>query len=438
MRSAAIFSPGGLIAALGDVLDPTRRAECIRSACAVLGVEELILFVRDAEVDKLLAAPGFPQTFPDGAAWWDFVAATRRATFLRGSLPWPDARALMPATGVGITPAAVVVTLGGFPTEDQTRELARVLKLAVLGFVTERAVASMGVQLQLARQVTEESATLAASLDDARRAAQAEIAARKDAEAALREARDQLARANLELEERVRDRTEKLRETIAELEAFSYTVSHDLRAPLRAMYGYADVLLKDAGHKLSSEETQFLERIKRAGQRMDRLVQDVLRYSRVSRSEVLLHPVDLDQIVREVISEYPALGGHMEHITIVAPLGCVRGDEMLLTQCFSNLLMNAIKFVAPGVLPCVRVWSETKGPSIRVSVEDNGIGIASHHLARLFGMFERIHPAGAFEGNGIGLAIVKRAVARMGGEVGVTSTLNAGSRFWLDLQRVGQ
>jgi signal transduction histidine kinase len=438
MRPAAIDSQGGLVAALGDILDPTRRAGSLRTACSLLGVEEIILFVEDAEVEKLLAAPGFPQTLPDRVGWGEFVAASRRARYLRGSLPWPDARSLLPAVGAAVSSGAVVVTLGGFPAEEQMTELVGILRLVVPGFVTERSVTSMAVQLQLARQVTEEAATLAASLDDARRAAQEEIAARKDVEAALREARDQLARSNLELEQHVRERTEKLRETIAELEAFSYSVSHDLRAPLRAMYGYAEILLKDAGEKLTKDERHYLERIKRAGQRMDRLVQDVLRYSRVSRTEVSLQTVDLERVLREVIEEHPMLRSYAQQITVVPPLGKVLGHDMLLTQCFSNLLLNAIKFVAPGVQPEVRVWSEGRDAVVRVWIEDNGIGIASHHLPKLFGMFERIHPADAFEGNGIGLAIVKRSATRMGGEVGVESIPGAGSRFWVDLQRAAE
>jgi signal transduction histidine kinase len=275
---------------------------------------------------------------------------------------------------------------------------------------------------------------LAASLDEARRAAQAEVAARKEVEQALRDARDELARANAELELRVHERTMKLEESVRELEAFSYTVSHDLRAPLRAMYGYADVLLKDAGARLSDEERGYLNRIGLAGRRLDRMIQDVLHYSRISKADIVLAPIDLERVVQAVIADYPALRSSATHIEVRPPLGEVLGHEMLLSQCIANLLLNAVKFVAPGVDPYVQVWAERRGPIIRLWIVDNGIGIEKHHMSRLFGMFERIHPASAFEGNGIGLAIVKRAVHRLGGDVGVESTAGTGSRFWLDLQ----
>ena len=138
--------------------------------------------------------------------------------------------------------------------------------------------------------------------------------------------------------------------------------------------------------------------------------------------------------MQAVIAEYPMLRHAASHVEVQPPLGEVLGHEMLLSQCVANLLLNAVKFVASGVEPRVRVHAERRGAIVRLWVEDNGIGIEAQHMGRLFGMFERIHPAGAFEGNGIGLAIVKRAVHRLGGDVGVESAPGMGSRFWLDLQ----
>lgn len=425
---------GNLVRELGELIAPERRREAIRAISDLLAIETFIVFVQDPEVGKLLAAPGFPQTLPDRGPWQSFLAALRTGSMHRGALPWPDAASYMPATGTQLGPHAAVVFLGGSPNQETLAEVGSLLRLVSTGLACERAVTSAHVQLQLARQVSQETSALATSLDEARRAAQAEVAARKEAEQALRETRDELARTNLALEQRVHERTQRLEETIRELEAFSYTVSHDLRAPLRAMYGYSDALLEEAGHKLTPQEREYLHRISRAGQRLDRLIQDVLRYTRVSRSEIVLRPTDLASIVRAVIAEYPGLRASSTHLEIREPLGRVLGHELLLSQCISNLLLNAVKFMAAGVEPRVRIYSEPRGSIVRLWIEDNGIGIESRHMGRLFGMFERIHPAQAFEGNGIGLAIVKRASHRLGGEVGVESTPGEGSRFWLDLQ----
>lgn len=434
MVSSSTYSRSELIRALGGLIEPDRRLVAIREISDLLGVETFVLFVRDAEIDKLLAAPGFPQTLPDRGAWQSFLGSTRQGAIFRGSLPWPTAVAFMPAIGLSLCERAAVIFLGGQPRLEEIEESCSLLRLITVGLTSERTLAFAAMQVQLARRATQESSALAASLDEARRAAQAEVAARKEVEQALREARDDLARANAELEKRVQERTVKLEESVRELEAFSYTVSHDLRAPLRAMYGYADVLLKDAGARLSAEERGYLNRIGLAGRRLDRMIQDVLHYSRISQAEIALAPIPLERIVQMVIADYPVLRNAATHVEVRAPLGEVLGHEMLLSQCIANLLLNAVKFVAPGVNPYVKVYTERRGPIVRLWIVDNGIGIEAQHMSRLFGMFERIHPSASFEGNGIGLAIVKRAVHRLGGDVGVESVAGTGSRFWLDLQ----
>ncbi len=425
---------GDLLRVLGELIEPGHRKRAIRALSDLLAIETFIVFVRDPENGKLLAAPGFPQTFPERDAWQGFLATTRAASECCGALPWPDAVTFMPAIGMQLGPNAAVVFVGGRPCKEAVAEAAALFRLVTTGLECERAVNSVSAQLQMARQVSQETSALAASLDEARRAAQAEVAARKEAERALRETQDELANTNRALEQRVQERTRRLQETIQELEAFSYTVSHDLRAPLRAIYGYSDVLHDVAGHKLTADERQYLHRISRAGHRLDHMIKDVLRYTRVSRAEVVLEPIDIGIVVREIIAQNPGLRGDMTHIAIHDPLGRVLASELLLTQCISNLLLNAVKFMATDVTPRVRIFSEHRGPIIRLWIEDNGIGIEPGHLSRLFGKFERFHPTGAFDGNGIGLAIVKRAVHRLGGDVGVESTPGVGSRFWLDLQ----
>jgi signal transduction histidine kinase len=239
------------------------------------------------------------------------------------------------------------------------------------------------------------------------------------------------------LEALVSDRTSSLRQIMTQLEEFSYSVSHDLRAPVRAMRGYAEVVLQDHGWRLDQEARDLLARIGRSGDRMDRLIQDLLTYSRISRLEVTLEPVSLDKLVREVVQQYPDMRPEKADIEVEGPLPDVVAHEPSLTQVVSNLLSNAVKFMPPHQRPRVRVSAHQGEARARLWIVDNGIGIKPEHQSRLFGMFERLHPSSEYEGTGIGLAIVRKAIERMNGSVGVESDGVSGSRFWVDLPIAG-
>ena len=241
-------------------------------------------------------------------------------------------------------------------------------------------------------------------------------------------------RSGENLERMVNERTASLREAIAQMEEFSYTVSHDLRAPVRAMQCYAEVLMEDYGAQLDEHAKRYLDRIIRGGTRMDRLIQDILTYSRLSRREIHLQPVSLDKLTREIIRQYSDLGSSTPaDISVEGQLSSVLGHEASLSQAISNLLNNAIKFVAPGKTPQVRVRTERRDRDVRLWIEDNGIGIKPEYQHRLFNVFERVHPEKNYEGTGIGLAIVRKAAERMGGKAGVESDGVNGSRFWVQL-----
>lgn len=237
-----------------------------------------------------------------------------------------------------------------------------------------------------------------------------------------------------QLEEKVRERTARLEATISELEAFSYSMSHDLRAPLRAMRGYSEVLLLDYSSQLAPDGKEYLKKILTASERLDRLVQDVLRYSRCARETIDFEPVDLEPLISAVTSEYPALRPPHAEITMARPLAKVYGHEASLSQVISNLLANAVKFVRAGETPTIKVWTENGGAHVRVFFKDNGIGIAPENQKKIFKMFERLTAARAYEGTGIGLAIVAKAVERMEGKVGVDSVVGEGSTFWIELK----
>ena len=265
-----------------------------------------------------------------------------------------------------------------------------------------------------------------------------DITERKRVADALRLAKDQLAEQTADqttkLEALVVERTAKLQETIAELQAFSYSVSHDLRAPLRSMQGFAKILVDDYSDKLDEQGATYLQQIIRSSARLDRLIQDVLSYSRVLHAKALVRPVALDRLVRDIIATYP--NGHKAEFHIQGKLPTVIGNEAFLTQIFSNLLGNGSKFVAAGIVPRVEIEAEEREPSmVRVWVKDNGIGIAPENHERVFRMFERINLAAEYEGTGIGLTIVRKAAERMGAQVGFESELGKGSRFWIQLPK---
>ncbi|HWX22727.1 MAG TPA: MASE1 domain-containing protein [Candidatus Binatia bacterium] len=244
----------------------------------------------------------------------------------------------------------------------------------------------------------------------------------------------ELAAAKEQLEQRVAERTAQLRETNAELEAFSYSLSHDLRAPLRSIRHFTQFALEDARENLGPHAVT-LERVLAAAQRMDQLIQDVLAFSRVSRQEMKLHAVDVEKLVQTIASERPDWQPPFAQIQLQSPLPPIRGDEASLTQCITNLLDNAIKFVPTGAIPQVVIRSELTGDKVRLWFEDNGIGIDKAAQQKVFDIFQRANANGQYQGSGIGLAIVRKAVERMGGAVGVDSELGKGSRFWLELPK---
>jgi len=268
-------------------------------------------------------------------------------------------------------------------------------------------------------------------------AAFVDITGRKHAEQALREARDELVRVNASLDHAVQERTARLSEMVDELQHVSYAMAHDMRAPLRAMGTFAEILLEEtAQHGLTPTAQHYCHRISVAAGRMDQLIRDALNYSKAVLQEPALAPVDLTPLLRSLLETYPNLHPDHADISVEGAPPAVLGNESLLTQCFSNLLGNAVKFVPEGQRPVVKVRvSEAQGGVVRLWVEDNGIGIPENFRDRLFGMFQKLD--NRYEGTGIGLAIVRKVVERMGGKVGVESEPGRGSRFWVDLRLAG-
>lgn len=242
------------------------------------------------------------------------------------------------------------------------------------------------------------------------------------------------ARASQErLELLVRERTAQLQEMVQELQHFSYTITHDMRAPLRSLQGFASILLEDDKTLSDELRSQYLGRIVTSAARMDQLILDALNYARAVQQQLPLEQVDPAQLLRGILDSYPSLQPPKAEVRIEGPLPIVLANEAGLTQCFANLLTNAVKFVAPGEKAHVRIYAEAANNShARICVEDNGIGISEQMRPKLFQMFQRERRE--YEGTGIGLALVRKVTERMGGAVGCESQLGKGSRFWLDLQ----
>jgi len=249
--------------------------------------------------------------------------------------------------------------------------------------------------------------------------------AERDAEAIGRRKEAQKA-----LEAQARD----LRRANEELEAFAYTVSHDLRVPLRTMEGFAHVLLADFADDLPPEATGHVRRIIESGQKAEALIKDLLDYSALSFEEMNLERVELAHVVERALEDLSTqIQESRAEIRVEGPLPSAWGHGATLVQVLANLLTNAMKFVPENVSPRVVVRTEDRGSQIRVWVEDNGIGVPPDKIDRIFRVFERLVQSGDRPGTGIGLAIVRRGMERMGGAAGAEPGDGPGSRFWIDV-----
>ncbi len=601
-----------------EVIHPETRTETLERFCKDCGLDSLLLFLRDSEVETLLAAPGFPQTYPDGKRWQTFLEGCMEGCVREGTLPAPGSGKEQRAMAVGAN-GSVLVAMGGNRCGELMRHLKDILPLIGAAFNGERAAMAQRAHAEVAAETAKQAHALAQGLDKARRdtlrelslrrraeeqvrkrsrvlevlnrtgsmlagelnlekilqlvthagaeIASAEFAAfiRKEGEAPgdrlvaeavagdpgravgamldpanrdlvgpsvlkdeaslvkdlwkdprfggrseggglghlrsflavpvsrtgrvfgglvfghgepgvftadtedviislaaagaiaidnaglhhelqreleehklaeqkLRVAQDELTKANEELETRVQQRTASLKEAVSQMEEFSYSVSHDLRAPLRAINAYADALLEEASERLDETGREYLRRIQRSSVRMEKLTHDVLTYSRVARAELALATIDLEKLIGELASQYVEFQEPNATLEVESPLHRVLAHEVSLGQALTNLVSNSVKFMKRGAHPVIRIWTERVGDLVRIWVEDNGIGIKPSQQARLFTMFERLNPKEGYEGTGIGLAIVRKAVEKMGGQVGVQSDGETGSEFWIELK----
>jgi len=253
----------------------------------------------------------------------------------------------------------------------------------------------------------------------------AAVAERKTAEELVR-------KLNLELEGRVRERTAQLEGTNKELEAFCYSVSHDLRAPLRTIRGFSEVLMEQYKPQLDARGQDYLRRTCDAGLQMDKLIEDLLKLSRVSRSEIQHSDINLSAIAEEIAADLKRAEPTRKIEFAISPKMAANGDERLLRLVIDNLMRNAWKFTQKR--PEARIeFGRSNGEALTFFIRDNGVGFDMAYAGKLFGVFQRLHSATEFAGSGVGLAIVQRVINRHGGRVWADAKVNAGATFYFTL-----
>lgn len=251
----------------------------------------------------------------------------------------------------------------------------------------------------------------------------------------LRRAGAEIHRLNAELEQRIIERTRQLQEANEALETFGFSVSHDLREPLRTIQGYAAALRQDLSARDFSNFEQYVDRINAIARRIDLMVSDLLEFARLSRDEISIDSLVLRDVVHDAqaaLQNEPAYQAADIQVDVPEDLR-VRAHRAVLVQALGNLLGNAVKFVRPDTHAAVQIVARARGRAVRIEVQDNGIGMADEARQRVFNVFERLHGEEEYPGTGIGLAIVKKGVERMQGTVGVESAAGIGSNFWIEL-----
>jgi light-regulated signal transduction histidine kinase (bacteriophytochrome) len=255
---------------------------------------------------------------------------------------------------------------------------------------------------------------------------QAELAVRERAE-------EQIRALNAALEDRVVQRTAQLEAAVKELDAFSYSISHDLRAPIRAMDGFSGILLQRYAAQLPAEPQRYLQLVRDNAQRMGQLVDDLLAFSRLSRQPLVTQRVAPAELARQVLAELAAeCEGRCIHVSIGELPSC-QAAPALLKQVLANLLANALKFTSGREVAVVEVGCRTEDGQDVYFVKDNGAGFDMRYASKLFGVFRRLHTAEEYPGTGVGLAIVQRIVERHGGRVWAEAAVDQGATFYFTL-----
>ena len=409
------------------ISNPSQTQQTVALLSGLIGSEaSIVIGNQDGSAWSNLSTPvqGMPITAAAGDRLWDYE---------RDGMPRAFARAAsIPATpwivAVEMPRTAVLGAVRRFLLRSLVIATTVLLVAVAIGLVTSRRITTP------LREVTEAAEAVAESRqhvhvkidrDD-------EIGSLADSFNTMAQ-KVELARADLEL--RVETRTSELRAANRELEAFSYSVSHDLRAPLRAIAGFVQILEEDHGATLAPEARRHLERVKLNAQRMGQLIDDLLAFSRIGRTTMTRQAIDLTAVATSAAQEAIAASGRSIDLKI-SPLPQAFGEPALLNQVFVNLISNAIKFTAGVPDPAIAIGCDVIDGETVCFVRDNGAGFDERYAEKLFGVFQRLHRTDEFEGTGVGLAIVHRIITKHGGRVWAEGKINGGATFYFTLPAV--
>jgi len=249
-------------------------------------------------------------------------------------------------------------------------------------------------------------------------------------------AQDEIRMLKETLEQRVLDRTAELKIVNDELETFSYSVSHDLRAPLRQVLGFVNILQEDAGPTLSEKSLTLLSTISRAGKRMENIISDLLSFSHLGRAKLKKAEVSLDALARETAGDFQAETAARNIVWNIQPLPPVQADRALLRMVLVNLISNAVKFTGGKANPIIEIGCAPAIDETVIFIRDNGAGFNQEYAHKLFGVFQRLHSQSEFEGTGIGLANVQRIIHRHGGRTWAEGVVNGGATLYFSIPKL--
>jgi light-regulated signal transduction histidine kinase (bacteriophytochrome) len=276
------------------------------------------------------------------------------------------------------------------------------------------------------RQLTSQLERQAVELKRSNDQLQIEITERKRAE-------EQILQTNADLEQRVAERTAHLEAANKEIASVNYSIAHDLNIPVRAIDGFSQILMEEYHHQLDGEGQRLLGVIRQNTHKLDRLIKDMLALLRVSQNELKISPIDMTSLVQSVYLETASPEEQAQFTFSVSPLPETHGDPALMRLIWSNLISNAVKFTLPKEERTIRVGSQVMGGETIYSIQDSGVGFNPKYTPKIFGLFERLHKGDQFEGMGVGLAIVERAVQRHDGKVWAEGVIDQGATFYFSL-----
>jgi PAS domain S-box-containing protein len=414
------------VVGVGSLKDEvTKLAEIVRSAyhvdaCVirVLQGDEYVLLAT-AGIDEKELEPSIPSTHGIGGA----LTAMKKPIFVPDVSTHPITKSLENRLGSNYS----FVSYAGTPLVIQDRQIG------ILGIYSTETIRHFSeadlehlqiIAHDLAAAIVNDS--LFREVTTQKQQLEEHIAERAEAEL-------EIQRLNAELEKRVQERTAQLQASNKELEAFCYSVSHDLRWPLRTITGFTQALRDDYGEKLEASGQEYLDRVINAGREMDRLINDLLHLSRLTRSEMRLRRVDLSSLAQRIVVDLKKADTLRNVDLVVTPGLFAQGDERLLRIALENLLNNAWKFTSKRPVARIEFGMDSSGTFPAYFVRDNGAGFDMAYAAKLFGAFQRLHSAEEFPGHGIGLATVQRIINRHGGRTWATGAVNEGATFYFTL-----